>query len=88
MTTRYQMQGLLVQQDARNLLRIELHHEGSGAYLFVAGISNGTASVIHERAVAGAAPAYLRLKRKGSTWTLRHSTDGADVDLHHVHRGR
>ncbi len=75
-TTRYQMQGLFVQQDARNLLRIELHHEGSGAYLFVAGLTNGTASVIHERAVSGTAPAYLRLKRKGSTWTLRHSTDG------------
>ncbi len=75
-TRRYQMQGLFVQQDARNLLRVELHYEGGGAYLFVAGISDGTASVIHQRAIAGGAPMYLRLKRKGSTWTLRYSNDG------------
>ena len=29
-TTRYQMQGLFVQQDAKNLLRIELHNDGGG----------------------------------------------------------
>ena len=75
-TTRYQMQGLFVQQDPRNLLRIEVHQEGGGAYLFVAGITAGTASVIHQRAVDGDAPTYLRLKRKGSKWTLRHSNDG------------
>ena len=75
-TSRYQMQGLFVQQDPLNLLRIEVNHDGSGAYLFVAGLTNGNAAVIHERSISGAAPTYLRLKRKGSTWTLRHSNDG------------
>src|SRR5918996_5036574 len=75
-TTRYQMQGLLVQQDPRNLLRLEVHQEGGSAYLFVAGLTDGTASVIHQRAISGEAPVYLRLKRKGSKWTLRYSTDG------------
>jgi regulation of enolase protein 1 (concanavalin A-like superfamily)/LmbE family N-acetylglucosaminyl deacetylase len=75
-TTRYQMQGLLVQQDPRNLLRVEVHQEGGSAYLFVAGLTDGTASVIHQRAVSGDAPVYLRLKRKGSKWTLRYSEDG------------
>src|ERR671919_355095 len=75
-TARYQMQGLLVQQDPRNLLRLEVHQEGGSAYLFVAGLTDGTASVIHQRAISGEAPVYLRLKRKGSKWTLRYSTDG------------
>src|SRR5918996_3617041 len=72
-TARYQM---LVQQDPRNLLRLEVHQEGGSAYLFVAGLTDGTASVIHQRAISGEAPVYLRLKRKGSKWTLRYSTDG------------
>lgn len=75
-TTRYQMQGLLVQQDAANLVRLEVHHEGGGAYLFVAGLTDGTASVVHQRAISAEAPVFLRLKRKGSKWTLRYSTDG------------
>jgi LmbE family N-acetylglucosaminyl deacetylase/regulation of enolase protein 1 (concanavalin A-like superfamily) len=74
--SRYQMQGLLVQQDARNLLRLELHHDGSGPYLFLAGITDGTAATIEQRQIAGGAPTYLRLKRKGSSWTLRYSNDG------------
>ena len=74
--TRYQMQGLLVQQDAKNLLRLEVHHEGSGAYLFAAGITDGVATVIDQRPIAGGAPVYLRLKRNGTSWTLRYSNDG------------
>ena len=74
--TRYQMQGLLVQQDARNLLRLEVHHEGNGVFLFVAAITDGVATVIDQKPVTGGAPAYLRLKRNGNTWTLRYSNDG------------
>ena len=70
----YQLQGLLVQQDAANLLRIEVHHDGE-TRLFVAGLTGGSASTIHQSTVAGGAPVYLRLKRKGSTWTLRYSND-------------
>jgi LmbE family N-acetylglucosaminyl deacetylase/regulation of enolase protein 1 (concanavalin A-like superfamily) len=75
--SRYQMQGLLVQQDARNLLRLEVHNDGNGTYLFVAGLTDGVATSIDQRAVAGGAPVHLRLKRKGTKWTLRYSNDGS-----------
>ena len=93
-TTRYQMQGLFVQQDARNLLRIEVHHEGSGAYLFVAGLTNGTASVIHERSRVGHRPRVPAAQAQGLDVDVAALHRRRDVDLHlvqpraHRRRGR
>jgi regulation of enolase protein 1 (concanavalin A-like superfamily) len=72
----YQLQGIVVQQSADQLLRFEVHHDGAGTRLFAAAVNGGDASVKHHSTVAGGAPAYLRLKRSGDVWTLSHSTDG------------
>ena len=75
-TQGYHLQGILVQQDADDMLRIETHHDGGGARLFVARIASGVASVVHHSTIQGPTPAYFRLKRVGNTWTLRTSLDG------------
>jgi regulation of enolase protein 1 (concanavalin A-like superfamily) len=76
-TAAYQMQGLIVQQDPQNLLRLEVHSDGSGTKLFAASVQNGTASTQVYRGVSGGPQAYLRLKRVGNTWTLSYSKDGS-----------
>jgi regulation of enolase protein 1 (concanavalin A-like superfamily) len=73
----YQMQGLVVEQDDSNLLRVSVHHDGGGTRLFAASIVNGSASTLHQSTVPDGAPAYLRLERSASTWKMRHSRDGA-----------
>ena len=73
---RYQMQGLVVEQDADTFMRFELHHNGVGPQLFVSTTAGGTSTVRH-RASVTAATRYLRVQRSGSTWTVRISTDGA-----------
>jgi LmbE family N-acetylglucosaminyl deacetylase len=80
-TTQYQIQGFLVEQDANDLLRLEVHYEHPQPRLFIARLRNGIASVIAERTVAGGAPIYLRIKRVGSTWKFSYSGDGASWAL-------
>ncbi len=75
-TTRYQQQGLLVEQDAHNLLRVEIHYDGTGTRLFVAAIMGGTADIKYDNSVPGGAPSYLHLKRTGDQWTVGYSVDG------------
>jgi len=77
-TTGYQLQGILVQQDADDMLRIETHHDGGRPHTFVARIAGGTASTVHYGNIAGGAPIYMRVKREGSFWTVRTSPNGAD----------
>jgi LmbE family N-acetylglucosaminyl deacetylase/regulation of enolase protein 1 (concanavalin A-like superfamily) len=73
----YQMQGLMVEQDANDLLRLEVHHEGTSTWLFGAKVVNGVASpVVDSISVPDGAPVYLRLRRKGDQWTLSYSTNG------------
>ena len=73
----YHLQGIIVQQDSDDVLRIETHHDGFGARLFVARIAGGSASVLHFSSLSGAAPTYMRLQRAGSSWTIRTSSDGS-----------
>ena len=42
---RYQTEGIVVQQDANNLLRLEVHSDGVGTSLFAASFVNGGSTV-------------------------------------------
>jgi regulation of enolase protein 1 (concanavalin A-like superfamily) len=72
-TQQFQMQGLVVEQDADDLVRVDVHSDGSVTRLFAATMVDGAASVRHMANVTGGAPAYLRLVRDGDTWTLRYA---------------
>ena len=73
----YQMQGLIVEQDSNDLLRLEVHREGLETRLFAASIVNGTASLLADPAVMPeGAPVYLRLRRNGDAWSFSYSQNG------------
>jgi regulation of enolase protein 1 (concanavalin A-like superfamily) len=72
----YEMQGVVVEQDERNLLRFEAHYDGARTVLFAAAMTDGRMLTKHSSVVASGSPVHLRVKRAGATWTLRHSSDG------------
>jgi LmbE family N-acetylglucosaminyl deacetylase/regulation of enolase protein 1 (concanavalin A-like superfamily) len=73
----YQMQGLIVEQDANDMLRLEVHAEGTDTRLFAASIENGVASVLGSPwNVPDGAPVYLRVRRSGNSWSFSYSSNG------------
>ena len=68
-TQRYQIQGLLVEQDGQNFLRVDFYSDGSQLRVFAARFEGGVPSVLVNQAIAGGATLYLRLTRLGDEWT-------------------
>ena len=73
----YELQGLVVEQDASNYLRVEFHGDGSQTKVFVARIVGGQPSAVANVSVgAVSAPSALRLSRVGDTWSVEYAVDG------------
>ena len=78
-TTKYQMQGILVEEDHNNLLRFEFHHDGATTRVFAASIVNGQANQKLSEAIATTgAPLFLKVTRAGNQWTMSYSDDGTN----------
>jgi GH18 family chitinase len=77
-TTRYQIQGLIIEEDTQNYLRLDFHSDGSATRLFAASFVNGTPTPRANRVIAanGVVPLYMKLKRQGTLWTHSYSFDG------------
>jgi regulation of enolase protein 1 (concanavalin A-like superfamily) len=75
-TSKFQIQGIVVQQDLENLIRFDLYNAGAGPRLFAAKFTNGSASAVKNQAVSVPGPIYLRLTRAGDGWTFRYSLNG------------
>ncbi len=76
-TQRYQMQGLLAEQDARNFLRFEVHHDGTHTQLFAARFVNGVPrAVITGVILTDGTPTHLRVTRVGDQWSFSYSYNG------------
>jgi regulation of enolase protein 1 (concanavalin A-like superfamily) len=75
-TQKYQIQGLLVQQDADDWLRFDVFHNGSGLRAYAASTAAGTSTARLNAATASAPSLWLRVQRAGDDWTLRTSTTG------------
>ena len=79
-TQAYQIQGIVVEQDSVNVLRIEFNSAGTGVIVFAAGFSGGFATpniLVNQSIGALPEPLYLRVHRTGSTWVLSYSTNGS-----------
>jgi lysophospholipase L1-like esterase len=76
MTAEYQMQGILVQQNAGHFIRCDFVREKGTLQFFSAIIENGAVSVKTDVAVVLAPPFYVRFKRTADTWTASFSGDG------------
>ena len=72
----YQMQGILVEEDADNWIRFDTYHDGSNLKLFAATTLNGNSQVKLNQVITPGTDAYLRVMRQGNTWTLFYSSDG------------
>jgi hypothetical protein len=76
MTLGYQMQGLIVQQDAGNYLRFDFLRDGSATRLYAASFAGGSVTVRKDSAITNGSPLYLRVKRVGNQWTESFSYNG------------
>jgi chitodextrinase len=75
-TQKYQLQGIVVEQDNGNLLRFDFYSDGRDTRLFAASFSNGSPNARANFAIAGGVPLYMRIKREGDLWTQSYSFDG------------
>lgn len=79
----FQIQGILIQQDANTLIRVDLSSSGANTYVFAASTTDGfsTAPTIRLASTlaeaGGPAPMYLRVTRTGNTFDVATSTDGS-----------
>lgn len=72
----YQMQGIVVRQDATNYLRFDFYSNNSGINLFAASFQGSNVQVRRNITIPGGSPLYLEVQRTGSSWTQRYSYDG------------
>ncbi len=73
---RYQMQGILVEQDAQNYLRFETHYDGTKVIAYAASFVNGNPTERISKSIPAGTPPFLRVTRPGNQWVLSYSFDG------------
>ncbi|MEZ6019205.1 MAG: DUF1349 domain-containing protein [Planctomycetota bacterium] len=76
-TQPYQIQGLIVEQDANNWVRFDVYMGASGVHYYAGSTVAGTTHYKGDAAVAFSAPYYLRVQRAGSQIVCSLSHDGA-----------
>jgi regulation of enolase protein 1 (concanavalin A-like superfamily) len=76
---RYQMQGMVVQQDANNWLRADYYSDGTNLRFFTSTFTGGTATVRTDVSIPAptGTSVWIRVSRTGSTWTISSSADGS-----------
>lgn len=78
---RNEMQGLLVESDAQNMIRFDFYSDGTNLKIFAASFVNGVPTIRRNVTIGPApsvAPLYLRVRRSGNQWTQWYSFDGSN----------
>ncbi|MEK9137113.1 MAG: immunoglobulin domain-containing protein, partial [Bacteroidota bacterium] len=78
MSTQYQLEGVIVQQDANNYLRFDFVKDASRTRAFAASFVGGTPTVRSDVTITGGNPLYPRVKRQGNQWTQLYSYNGTN----------
>jgi regulation of enolase protein 1 (concanavalin A-like superfamily) len=75
LTAQFQMQGIIVEQDANTFLRFDFLRTNAGVQVFAASFTGGNATQrINTGAIGGSTnPLWLRVDRVGNNWTLSYS---------------
>jgi len=80
LSQKYQIQGVLVEQDDDDFLRFNFHSDGSNTRIFATSFISGTPTTppLINSAITdtNVAPLYMRVKRQGDLWTQSYSYDG------------
>ena len=73
----YQMQGILVEQDADDFLRFEFFGQGGQTIAYIAEIADGNMLWQKRRNIqpGDTAPLYIKIKREGNDWTYDYRLD-------------
>jgi regulation of enolase protein 1 (concanavalin A-like superfamily) len=74
----YQMQGVLVEQDNNDMLRLEFLHDGSNFKVYAASFTEGAAATKYYSTIPSSNPIYMRVQRVGDQWTQSYSSDGVN----------
>ena len=73
---KFQLQGLLAEQDNGNLIRFDFYSDGTTTKIFSASFVNGLPTTRVNTAITAGVPLYLRVTRVGDQWTEEYSYDG------------
>jgi hypothetical protein len=77
-TKRFQMQGILIEQDNDNFLRLEVHHDGSTVEVYAAKFVNGSPEPVINKVPLPDTPGWLRVTRTGDNWSFSYSYNGSE----------
>ncbi len=78
LTSQYQIQGVIVEQDSSNYMRFDFVRDNLGTRVYAASFSNGSASVKSNVSIINGNPLYLRINRTGNQWTESYSYNGTN----------
>jgi regulation of enolase protein 1 (concanavalin A-like superfamily) len=74
---RYQMQGIVVEQDNSNYIRFETYSDGSSVHVFAATFASDQPSVQADSQIPPpSGSTWLRIRRAGNLWSFDWSADG------------
>lgn len=73
---KYQMQGLLVQQDNNNFIRFDFYSDGSKLNVYYVAVKNNVVTQ-QESKVLSNNMSFMRIKRVGNEWTQEYSSNGS-----------
>lgn len=76
MTSQYQMQGIIIQQDGEKYLRFDVFHNGTTTRIFAAIFAGGIPTIIYDTAISPGNSLYMRINRNGDEWNQFYSYDG------------
>ncbi|MCL7413723.1 MAG: DUF1349 domain-containing protein, partial [ANME-2 cluster archaeon] len=76
LSSQYQMQGVIIQQNDSNFLRFDIFTDGTNIRVFAASFSGGISTKKSDVTIIPGNPLYLRIKRLGDQWAQFYSYDG------------
>ena len=79
LSQKYQMQGVIVEQDNSNFLRFDFYSDGLNTHIFASNFTDRYPIVVVDSIISpspSAVPIYMRVNRVGNQWALTYSTDG------------
>ncbi|MEZ4677520.1 MAG: hypothetical protein R2932_25220 [Caldilineaceae bacterium] len=77
LTKRFQIQGLVAEQDVENLVRFNFQWDGSNLEITAITLKRGNPTIQSRETININASMYMQVNRTGDQWTLRYSSDGS-----------
>ncbi len=73
---RIQIQGMLIEADANNYIRINFQWDNNNYKVLAYSFSNGSPTKRIDTTITNVSPIYMQVRRVGDEWTVRYSADG------------